>query len=103
MIQNGLAGLVLKLQFVDINDDPIDISAASNKEIIFKKPSGGLLVATATFTTDGSDGVIQYIITEGDIDEPGDWYIQGKVDTSPILVYYTENLKIRVVNNLSGS
>ena len=38
----------------------VDISSASTKQIIIKKPSGTKMTKSATFSSDGSDGKIYY-------------------------------------------
>jgi len=55
------------------------ISTATTKTIKFKKPSGLVVSKAGSFVTDGSDGQYQYTTVEGDLDEAGDWEIQGYV------------------------
>lgn len=76
--QNDI-GTTLLVTICDCSNNAIDISSADTKQIILKKPSGSTLTKTAVFTTDGSDGKIQYVIESGDVDEVGTWKIQGKV------------------------
>jgi len=57
----------------------VDISAADVLELIFKLPDETLLTKTATFKTDGTDGVIQYVAIDGDLSLSGKWKIQAKV------------------------
>jgi hypothetical protein len=57
----------------------VDISTASSIEMIIKKPDQTKLTKTATFVTDGTDGKVQYITIAGDIDQAGNYKIQGKV------------------------
>lgn len=63
----------------------VDISSATTKELRFKKPDGSAtLVKSATFLTDGSDGIIYYDSQSGDLDVIGGWKFQGyAVLTSP--------------------
>jgi hypothetical protein len=61
------------------DDDIRDVSTASTKELIFLKPSGETLTKTASFTTDGTDGYIQYTSVDGDLDESGFWKIQAHI------------------------
>jgi hypothetical protein len=58
----------------------LDVSEATEKYIVFRKPNSaaGILKA-ASFTTDGKDGKIQYITGSGDIDKLGYWQIQALV------------------------
>lgn len=57
----------------------VDVSTASTKQLIFVKPSGEKLTKTATFYTDGTDGIISYVTVSGDLNECGLWAIQGFV------------------------
>ncbi len=58
-----------------------DISTASTKKFIFKRPDGTTFERTAVFTTDGSDGNIQYISVDGDLNVAGTWSLQAYVAT----------------------
>lgn len=70
----------VRLKVTIIEDDiSLDISTATVKSIIFQKPDGTVLVKTATFLTDGSDGIIYYDTVSGDLDQAGVYKIQGAV------------------------
>lgn len=72
-------GTALRLNVLDCNDAALDISDATSIDIVLKKPSGTSVTKTGSFVTDGSDGVIQYVVESGVIDENGSWKIQGVV------------------------
>ena len=57
----------------------VDISAASEKKLIFKRGNGSVVEKAATFDTDGTDGKLSYITTSGDLSSIGSWKIQAKV------------------------
>ena len=58
----------------------VDVSSATaTKNIIFKKPDATTLTVAASFTTDGTDGKIEYPTVSGDINISGIWHIQGQV------------------------
>jgi len=58
----------------------VDISSAtSTKQIILKKPDGTKLTNSATFSSDGTNGVMYYTTVDGDLDVAGIWKLQGKV------------------------
>ena len=61
-----------------------DISTASeaSMKFTFKRPDGTTFDRTPVFTTDGSDGNIQYLSVDGDLNEPGRWHLQAYVPTS---------------------
>jgi len=62
-------------------DDVVDISAATTKQIKFRKSDGTTLTKTATFLTDGSDGKLDYTTVAEDLDVSGSWEIQAFVET----------------------
>jgi hypothetical protein len=57
----------------------VDLSTASTKQIIFRKPSGTILTKTASLTTDGTDGKLQYASVSGDLDAEGEWQLQARI------------------------
>lgn len=57
----------------------VDLSTTTVKELIFQKPDGTLVTQPATFTTDGTDGQIEYKSISGDIDQVGRWKLQAHV------------------------
>jgi hypothetical protein len=80
-------------------DVVVDVSSASLKEIIFKKPDKTTVTKTADFKTDGTDGIIQYITVLDDLDQKGSWYIQAKV-TLPTGTWSSNTEKFKVYPNL---
>ena len=60
----------------------LDISAATTKQFIFGKPDGTTSTKTATFTTDGSNGQLEYSTVSGDLDTAGTWSLQVYFATS---------------------
>ena len=59
-----------------------DISSASTKKIIFKRPDGTTFEKVAVFTNTGTDGKIEYVSVDGDLDIAGRWRLQAYVATS---------------------
>lgn len=99
-IHQGDIGTVFTVTIIDdTTSAAIDVSTATTKQIIFRKPDKSLLTATATFTTDGSDGKITYSTVSGDLSQPGLWKIQGKV-IAPTFTNSTENSTFNVKKNL---
>lgn len=64
---------------VDENNAAVDISAASAKSILFRKPDGTIVTQAATFTTDGTDGSIYYTTSTTDIDAVGVWKYRAEI------------------------
>ncbi len=60
----------------------VDVSTALTKEVCFEKPDETLLTKTASFLTDGTDGIITYKTLAGDLDADGPWKIQAHVELS---------------------
>jgi hypothetical protein len=57
----------------------VDVSSATTKQILIKKPDGTLLTKTAGFFTDGTDGKLTYSTISGDLSIAGTWKIQAYV------------------------
>ena len=98
-VHNGDIGTVFELTIKDTDEAVIDVSTAAVKYIYFQDPTGARMRKTATFTTDGTDGKIQYVTIAGDIDEVGTWQVQGYVETS-LGKFYTEKMSFQVLSTL---
>jgi len=65
-----------ELTFYD-DDDIVDISSATvTKQIKFYDPAGTATTKPGSFTTDGTDGKLEYTATDGFLTEGG-WLVQG--------------------------
>jgi hypothetical protein len=66
---------------VEDENGVVNLSAATTKEIIFRKPGSAntTLTAPASFVTDGSDGKISYTFGLGDLSAAGKWQWQVHV------------------------
>ena len=76
-----------------------DISTATSKTFYFRTPSGSTISRSAVFTTDGSDGKIEYASVDGDLSAPGNWELQAKI-VSPDGSFNTDVGNFRVYENL---
>ena len=74
----------------------VNISTASTKTIKLVKPDDSVLSKAGSFTTDGSDGKLQYTTVSGDLDTAGTWHAQlylvmtgwtGHTSIVPFVVY----------------
>lgn len=92
-------GTQFLVTIVDANENPMDISDATLKEIVFKKPSGALVSKEAVFFSTGSDGKIYYVTQSDDLDEIGSWKIQCHV-TTPTANWHTNFSAFKVHRNL---
>jgi len=63
----------------EIQEDclPLDISTASSKTIVIRKPDGINITVAAIFSTDGTDGLIYYDSVNGDFDSAGTYKVQA--------------------------
>lgn len=97
----GDIGTVFRLTVKD-GTTVVNVSTADQpgeKEVIFTKPDGTKLTKAAAFTTNGSDGQIQYTTIAGDLDQAGLWQNQGhvKLDSGE---WWTDTATFRVHANL---
>ena len=91
-IIDGDYGQVIELTFIDVDTDAAaDISGYSDTiQMIFTSPSGTVTAKTATFKTDGSDGIIKYT-TEEDFLTAGKWSVRGRVASSTARLTSTQH------------
>lgn len=78
-LQKNNVGSIFRKTIVDQDGNVVDISSATTKNFIFNKPGGSQLVKATSFTTDGTDGKIQYASASGDLDEIGMWSYQAYI------------------------
>jgi hypothetical protein len=78
-VHKGDIGTVFELTVKD-DGAVINISTVSVKQIKFKKPSGTVIIQTAEFKTDGSDGILTYTTLADDLNAAGSWRIQAYVE-----------------------
>jgi hypothetical protein len=83
------------------DDEFVDISNASYRQLSFRKPSDTVVVKIASVFNDGSavSGVMYYDTIGGDLDEVGIWKMQGKI-ALPSGTYYTDIYSFKVHCNL---
>lgn len=99
-IHKGDVGTAFILTIMD-GAAVIDISSASTMQIIFKDPSSSVTTHTASHTTDGTDGKMEYETTASNVlATTGDWEWQGRV-ALPSGDWKTDILTFTVVDNLN--
>lgn len=60
------------------DDTAVDVSSATvTKQFIFQPPDGVSFTRDVVFTTDGTDGQIEYATVDGDLSIGGEWKIQA--------------------------
>ena len=86
----------------------INISASLVRRFLFRKPDGTSMIKTAVFTTDGTDGLVEYVTIADDVDQAGEWGWQAfirmaagewRTNIHPVAVY----ANIDELLHLSGS
>jgi len=96
----GDSGILFKFRAIKAEDlQPMDISTATEMYMLFKKPDGTSFYTEAQFSTDGSDGYIQYTSIAGDLDTVGTWQVQGFI-TLPSFSGRLEKKKFKVESSL---
>ena len=80
-------------------DSAVDISSATTKKIVIKKPSGTKLSYSTAFVSDGTDGKMRYNVVSGDLDEAGTYKLQSYVIISDG-TFYTDITSFKVYRNL---
>ena len=71
-------GTLFKMTIVDQDGAVVDLSSDPSPELKFKHGSQ-VQTKVATFTTNGTDGKIQYTTVSGDLNQKGNWTMQGHV------------------------
>jgi len=97
-IVSGDYGQVIVLTIIDTDTEAAaDVSAyATTIQVQLSDPALNVATETATFVTDGSDGLVQYTLADGDIDEAGEWRIRARVTSaSAVLSSVWESFKVK--------
>ena len=93
-------GTIFQLTIVDSDGAIVDVSGATQKNLIFKPPQGTAEIKSASFVNTGSDGKIQYTTIAGDIDTQGQWKVQAYAELSDGN-YYSSIITFLVEKNLA--
>lgn len=99
VVQFGDTGVLIDILVTDYDEEIIDVSSATAKVVLFKKPSGRVASRTLDFLTDGIDGRLKYTTVANDLDECGVWMIQVSI-TMPSSSWRTEVGSFRVNPNI---
>lgn len=94
----GDAGTALTVQVLD-SGSVMDISGATLLEIRLRKSDGTVIVKPAVFSTDGTDGKMEYVTTDDDLTTSGLYQIQGYIEIGESN-WSTEINKFRVYPNI---
>jgi hypothetical protein len=93
-------GTFFLVRLVDCDSSaPVDVSDATSVRFVFSNRQGRRLEVSGTFTTDGTDGQVQYATVSGDLDVDGRWVLQVVVVTPD--GSWSSNVRVfQVVGNL---
>lgn len=73
-------GVVFRITITKNSDGTVlDISSATTREIVFRRPSGVIVTKTAVVTNSGTDGKMEYVSEADFLNETGNWKLQGHV------------------------
>lgn len=61
-----------------------DISSYTTRQFLFVSPAGTSVTKTATFLTDGADGILKYIFQDGDISDAGVWTVSAQISKTGV-------------------
>ena len=78
-IYKGDYGTVFEMTITDPDGVALDISAAIEKDFIFKPPGSTTKTVATSFKTDGTDGVLTATIAANFIDKQGVWSLQADI------------------------
>ena len=77
-----------------------DVSDATTITFTFKRPDGTTFTKSGSFTSDGTDGKVQYATVDGDLNGAGTWGLQILVLTSAGFSHNTNVATFRVFENI---
>ena len=93
----------LKFQFTIVDQDGavVPLQTVTTKDLCFIKPDKTIISKSATFTGDGSDGVIEYTTATTDLDAAGKWKVQAKIIDAGGEDYPSEIVEFQVINRIN--
>lgn len=99
-VQLNAVGITIRLTIKDEETRAVlALGAASVKQIILKSPRSERAVKNASFTTNGSDGQLEYLTQDGDLNRAGQWQAQAYIEMGGIKTFSTI-VPFTVVKNL---
>lgn len=100
LVQVDNIGTVFRFKFRKSNGQTRNISDATTKQVYLLKPDGTCLTKTAIFTTDGTDGYIEYASIANDLDADGAWKAQGRAADGSTYDLKTKVYEFKVSGNI---
>lgn len=93
-------GVRIKATIYDLDGNVVDLSSYTTLTFNFEKPDGSIIPKTASLSTDGMDGQVEYITESGVIDQIGIWNFQVYVVLG-VNSYSSTETRFRVTRKLS--
>ena len=75
-IHVGDIGATLQYQFTDSSGNVVDVSTATTLQMTIVRSDASRLTVTASFVTNGKDGLLQYLTQTGDLSVAGMYTLQ---------------------------
>ena len=86
-LHEGDYGNILKFNIRQSRIEPFSLVMSTSVFLAFMRPDGSVFTRTALLVPstdsslpDGTSGEIFYVIQDGDLDQPGNWYLQVFVE-----------------------
>lgn len=77
-------GTVFQITITD-SGSPVNLSSgiSASNVVLLRKPDGTIITGSATYVTNGTDGLIKYIVSGSDVlNQSGTWQLSANVNTS---------------------
>src|SRR5690242_18772518 len=97
----GAIGATIRRTIYDETGAIVDLSPTTTRRLVLEKPDGGLLTKAGVFSTDGTDGQIEYVTIDGDIDIQGTWRGQFYFEFGATQKLHTDLFRMSVGANLT--
>lgn len=102
VIQEHDVGLQFLIHLLDKDGNPVDVSGFTDFLIYFRRPDHTTFQVPATFYSNGTDGLIQYVTQAGDLDLTGQWGIQASYSLSHSTIYTSKDTFIVSADIIDG-
>ena len=93
------AGWVGKLRLVQ-NAAAVNLASYTTRHFVFRSPSGQTKTRLAAFESNGTDGVLSYMVQPGDIDEAGVWSVQARIAKAGGVELSSNEMRFKVERRL---
>ncbi len=102
VVHLGEIGKVFRARCLDRRGNARDVSAVDGAINMFAEdPQGNVSTWVGSFTTDGTDALIEYVSVANDLDEVGWWTGHFELNGPSTAVIYTEKFEFEVLGVLA--